>query len=305
MNITWKNCFRVGISAFLLFLGIYYWNGISSFFGDAVNALAPIIVGLSIAYVLNLLMKFYERHYFSKFSDKKFIIKSRRIVCLSGALLTLLGIIALIIYLVVPELISCVSFLVAEIPPFIQKALRSEWVDEVLPASVIAKLSSIDWMTSITKIVETATSGLGGAVGAVVNAVTSIFSIIVTVVISIIFSVYLLYSKDMLKNQSKRLLSSYMNRSYVAKVMHVIRVINDCFRRYIVGQCLEAVILGILCILGMLIFRFPYAGMIGTLIGFTALIPVAGAFIGAGVGALMILTVSPIKALLFIVFIID
>ena len=79
---------------------------------------------------------------------------------------------------------------------------------------------------------------------------------------------------------------------------------DDCFHRYIVGQCTEAVILGVLCTVGMLIFRFPYAPMIGALIGFTALIPVAGAYIGAAVGAIMILTVSPLKALLFLVFIV-
>ena len=225
-------------------------------------------------------------------------------MCLTGAIRTLFGIIALIIYLVVPELISCVSFLVAEIPPMIQKLLKSELIRDILPADVIAKLSSIDWMSNISKIVETVSASIGGAVGAVVSAVTSVLSIIVTVFISLIFSVYLLYSKNTLRRQARRLLNSYLPKSYDSGVMHVLRVLNDCFHRYIVGQCIEAVILGILCILGMLIFRFPYAAMIGTLIGFTALIPVVGAFIGAGVGALMILTVSPLKALLFIVFII-
>ena len=76
------------------------------------------------------------------------------------------------------------------------------------------------------------------------------------------------------------------------------------FRRFLVGQCTEAVILGLLCMAGMLLFRFPYATMVGALIGFTALIPVAGAYIGAGVGAFMIFTVSPVKALLFLVFIV-
>ncbi len=304
MNITWKNCFRVGISAFLLFLCVYYWKGISGFLGTAVGTTTPIIAGLSIAYVLNLLMTFYERHYFPKFSDKKWVAASRRPVCLTGAILTLLGIIALIIYLVVPELFSCVSFLVSEIPPLIQRTLKSEWLGDLLPANIIAQLSSIDWMSNITKIVETVSSSIGGAVGVVVSAVTSVVSVVVTVFISFIFSVYLLYGKDSLKRQSRRLLDSYLPKNRTSKFMHVLRVLNDCFRRYIVGQCLEAVILGLLCMIGMLIFRFPYAGMIGALIGFTALIPVAGAFIGAGVGALMILTVSPIKALLFIVFII-
>ena len=86
--------------------------------------------------------------------------------------------------------------------------------------------------------------------------------------------------------------------------MHWLSIFNDSFHRFIVGQCTEAVILGVLCILGMLIFRFPYAMMIGTLVGFTALIPIAGSYIGAIVGAIMILTVSPLKSLLFLLFIV-
>ena len=81
-------------------------------------------------------------------------------------------------------------------------------------------------------------------------------------------------------------------------------ILNDCFHKFIVGQCIEAVVLGLLCTIGMTIFKFPYATMIGALIAFTALIPVAGAYIGAGVGAFMILTVSPMQALLFLVFIV-
>ena len=83
----------------------------------------------------------------------------------------------------------------------------------------------------------------------------------------------------------------------------MLNTVNGCFRRFVVGQCTEAVILGLLCMAGMLLLGFPYATMVGTLIGFTALIPVAGAYIGAGVGAFMIFTVSPVKALLFLLFI--
>ena len=86
--------------------------------------------------------------------------------------------------------------------------------------------------------------------------------------------------------------------------MHVLSIFNGSFHSYIVGQCMEAVILGVLCTLGMLVFKFPYAGMIGALVGCTALIPIAGAYIGAAVGAIMMLTISPIKALLFLLFIV-
>ena len=96
----------------------------------------------------------------------------------------------------------------------------------------------------------------------------------------------------------------YMSTGLCANVHHVLSVLNECFHKYIVGQCTEALILGGLCTLGMLILQLPYATMTGAVIAFTALIPVAGAYIGAGVGAFMILTVSPVKAIIFLIFIV-
>ena len=147
-------------------------------------------------------------------------------------------------------------------------------------------------------------AGLGSAAGAVFATVSSVVSSLVNIFLAIIFAVYLLLSRDSLQQQGRRLLACYLPQKVNRKVLHWLQVFNDCFHRYIVGQCLEAVILGALCILGMTIFRFPYAMMIGTLIGFTALIPIAGAYIGAGVGAVMILTQSPLKALLFLLFVV-
>jgi len=301
--ITWKNCLKVGVSAFVLFLCIYYWKGISGILASVIGALTPVFIGFAIAYVLNILMSFYERHYFPK-SKKKLVKLSRRPVCLTGAFLTLAGIIALIVILVVPELVSCVKFLVSEIPPLIERILKTEFVRENLPKDILSKLSGIDWMSYISKFIDTVGSGLGNALGAVVSAVTSAVSVIVTALLSIIFSLYLLAGKDKLCSQSKRLCKSYVPEKATDRLSYTVKVFDECFHNYIVGQCTEAVILGVLCTLGMLIFRFPYAPMIGTLVGFTALIPVAGAYIGAGVGAVMMLTESPLKALLFLVFII-
>ncbi len=304
MNITWKNCFRICASIFVLFLCMYYWEAISGLLSVALGAATPILIGLAIAYVLNILMSFYERHYFPKFTGKKVVEKSRRGVCLVGAILTLMGIIALVVYLVVPELVSCVKFLVAEIPPLIKALLESKWVKELLPADTLSQLASVDWMAYISQIVQTIGSGLGDAVNAVISAVTSVISVIVTIFISLIFSIYLLYGRDTLQRQGQRAMRNYLPEKLTKKSMHCLAVLNDSFHRYIVGQCTEAVILGVLCTVGMLIFRFPYAGMIGTLVGFTALIPIAGAYIGAGAGAIMILTESPVKAILFLVFIV-
>ena len=304
MTVSWKNCFRVGLSVFLLFLCIYYWSAVSGFLGKLMNALWPLILGLIIAYALNILMSFYERHYFTKKADSKFVSKSRRPVCLMGAILTLFAIVALVIRLVVPELVSCVKFLVSEVPPAIEKLLASRWVNETIPQNILDSLSTIDWEGYIAKLAKTIGSGLGSAAGAVINAVTSVVSSVVTFAIGLIFSIYLMYVRDTLQGQAKRFMSLYIPSRWVDKLMHWLSILNDSFHHFIVGQCTEAVILGVLCVLGMLIFRFPYAMMIGTLVGFTALIPIAGAYIGAIVGAVMILTVSPLKSLLFLLFII-
>lgn len=146
-------------------------------------------------------------------------------------------------------------------------------------------------------------NGFGGVMSSVVSVVSSVFSGIVTVLVALIFSIYLLLDKEKIISQVKRLISTYIPNGD-KKIFYVLHTLNDSFHRFIVGQCTEAVVLGVLCMIGMAVFRFPYAMMIGVLIGFTALIPVAGAYIGAGVGAFMILTESPIQAVLFLIFIV-
>ncbi|MGN1001816.1 MAG: AI-2E family transporter [Oscillospiraceae bacterium] len=304
MKIDWKTCFRVGLSIFVLFLCIYYWSAVSSFLGLLLHALSPLLVGLVIAYVLNILMSFYEKRYFPQKAGVPAVEKTRRPVCLIAAILTLLLVILLIVWLVVPELVSCVRFLISEIPPAVEKLLKSEFVASILPSDILARLSGIDWAAYASKAIQVLLSGIGDAAGVLFSAVSSVVSALSTAFISIIFSIYLLLARDRLQRQCRRVLSCLLRPRWFEALYYRLGVFNDCFRRYIVGQCTEAVILGVLCVVGMLIFRFPYAGMIGALVGFTALIPIVGAFIGAGVGAFMILTRSPFQALLFIVFIV-
>lgn len=302
--VTWKNCFRIGVSALILFLCIRFSGGVLGFIGVLFGALAPVIIGGVIAYLVNILMSFYERHYFPKSSHKKFIAKSRRAVCMPAAILTLIAIISLIFGLVIPELINCIRIFIKVIPSFIDKLLQNEVVNGVIPEMIVDKLDSINWQTLIEKGISIFTQGVGGAVDVLFSTIATIASGVVTAFLSIIFAVYLLVSKEKLQSQGGRLLSVYLREKWYSKVMHWLEVINDCFHKYIVGQCIEAVILGVLCMIGMSIIRLPYAAMIGALVGFTALIPVAGAYIGAGVGAVLILTVSPVKALVFIIFLV-
>ena len=140
--------------------------------------------------------------------------------------------------------------------------------------------------------------------GAAVSAAVSVFSGAVTLLLALIFSIYLLLGKEKLGSQFHRLMLRYVKPGIYVKMRYVLSVLNDSFHKYIVDQCTEAVILGALCTAGMLVLNLPYATMTGAVIAFTALIPVAGAYIGAGIGAFMILTVSPVKAIIFLIFIV-
>lgn len=297
-----KECKRlvpIGICVFLLYLCIHYWPTVETVAGKLFHAVSSLLLGCVMAYLMNILMSFYERHYFPK-SQRKLAIKSRRPVCLVGAALTLVAILAFVVGLVMPELVACVQTLIEQIPAGLAMLEQNTSISALIPEDWAARLQAMDWQKIITQGAELVASGVSG----IFSVVTSTVSAIASGFIGLIFSFYLLAGKDRIKGQCHRLLRSYVPAPKRARLRRIWVVFDDSFRRYIVGQCLEAVILGVLCALGMMIFRFPYAGMIGALVGVTALVPIAGAYIGAGVGAIMILTVSPIKALLFLVFIV-
>jgi len=221
-----------------------------------------------------------------------------------ASFLTLLLIVAFVVRMVLPQLVSCVQLIAKQIPVVIDDLLANKELMKWIPEDLTASLSNIDWESRYSDIVKFLASGASGIAGTAVSVMSSLISSVVTWVIALIFAIYLLTGKERLQGQIKRLADTYLRQSWNEKIQYVLSVFNNCFRSFIIGQCTEAVILGTLCIIGMLNLRLPYAVMVGALIGITALIPVAGAYIGAGVGAFMILTVSPIKALVFLIFII-
>lgn len=302
MQTETKKYLKIGVIALILYLTAQNWLIVAGAFTTILSAASPLIVGGVIAYLVNIIMSFFERHWFPK-SQKKAVVKSRRILCLIFAVLAMLAIVALVVLLVVPQLWDAVALLLNEVPEYIKKAV--DWTEslEILPEDIFAMLENIDWKSQVSKIISTVTSGVGSVVGVAVNVVASVFSGVFNALLSVIFALYLLFGKERLGRQCKKVMTRYLKPGINEKILHVLAVINDCFHKYIVGQCTEAIILGTLCTVGMLIFRFPYATMVGALVAFTALIPVAGAYIGAGVGAFMIMTVDPMKAILFLVYI--
>lgn len=303
MKLDIKTCLRAGITIFLLYLCIHYWPAAAGTGRLILGAAMPLILGAGMAYFVNILMTFYERHIFGRASSGV-RMKARRPLCMALAFATLVIIVVLLMVLVIPELVSCIRVIVSGVPGVISEF--TAWCEKqgILPETIADSLARIDWKSRMADIVRVLTAGVGSTVNVIVTTVTSVVSGFVTFFMALIFSIYLLLGKETLGRQLEKIMERYLKEKVNRRIRYVAGVVNDCFHRYIVGQCTEAVILGVLCMLGMLLLRLPYATMIGALIGFTALIPVAGAYIGAFVGAFMIVTVAPVKALIFLVFIV-
>ncbi len=298
-----KNLLKIAGVVFALYLLIHYWSGMANIFKAAFAAVLPLLIGTALAYPLNILMSFFERHLLSK-SDNKFVVKARRGISLTLAFLTLISIIALLIALVVPQLTKCIKMLIDLIPGALEFVVAKLDEFEFVPQDIIAALSKIDWQSKITSIISTVSSGVGSVMSVVVSTVSTVVSGVTTAVLAIIFAVYVLLYKDKLASQLKTLLKHYVPEKITEKIYYVSHIANDSFHKFIVAQCTEALILGGLCTIGMFILRLPYAAMIGAVTVVTAFIPVVGALLGGAIGAFLILMESPVKALIFLVFII-
>ena len=302
VNIKWKTCFKIGVSAFILFLCIYYWQTAVNYLLVIAGSLISLLIGGVIAYIVNILMSFLESHYFAD-SNKKYVIKSRRPVCMIVSFLIVLLIVVLVIALVVPELIKSISMIINRLPVAFRNLSENELVTKYLPV-ISEYISNINWNEIVNRAQRFFTDNFGGMAGNLISTVSTVFSSVLNFVLGLIFSIYLLLSKDRLCAQAKEIMEHYVKKSWNDKIQYVLTILNRNFHRFIVGQCTEAVILGVLCAVGMVIFRFPYAIMIGVLVGFTALIPVVGAYVGAAAGIFMMLTISTMKALMFVIFIV-
>lgn len=304
MKLSWKTCFRAGVTVILVFLFIFYFGSVQAFLTKAVGAAIPLLAGCVIAYVINILMMFYERHYFPH-SKKKFFTKTRRPVCMIVAAISLVAIIVLVISLIVPQLTMCVQLLATKTLPdaFNLTVAKLEKLGFV-PERIMNSIRGVEWESFFGQVFEKLSAYFGSMMDMLVNAVKSVFSVVVGTVLSIIFAFYLLVSKDRLIRQCGDLLDSYCKPKVSKKIRYIGMVLNESFHKYIVGQSTEAVIIGLLCMLGMKILGLPYESMIGALVAFTALIPIVGAYVGALVGTFIIAMYDPMDALIFLIFII-
>ncbi len=293
----------IGIIAAAVWLFVMHVTTVIGAVSMILTAAAPLMLGVVIAYILNILLNRIERIYFPK-SKEQSVIKSRRPVCIALSFAALAVILALLVKLVVPELASTIRLMAEEIPPAAE-AVRL-WAiahSEEIPAiQESLENLNIDWESTIRKVLEVVVAGAGGIVTSVVSVVGNLFGVVTKLLIGTIFAIYLLSAKETLAKQGDNIMKAYLKPETRTKILYVLKTLHETFTSFIVGQLTEAVIIGSLCALGMTLLQLPYAVMTGAVVGVTALIPVVGAYIGAAVGAFMVFTVNPMQAVVFVIF---
>lgn len=292
------------LCAALLALIVKYSDQIFQAVRMAMTLLMPIFIGCAIAYVLNLLIVRLEQlPALAKESSP--LYRLRRVLSICGALIIIVAVLVLLVAIIIPQLVDAFRVMLLGIPPLLDEF--SKWISSFgNPTPQIQQwLNSLDinWPQFLEKAGSYLTSGVGNIFSSAVSIVSSVGGVVMQFIIAFIFALYLLAGKERLAGQFRSLAEVYLKEKTYQRLMYLLSTANDTFSKFFIGQFTEAIVIGVLCTLGMLLFRFPYATMVGTLVGATALLPVVGAYLGAGVGAFMILTVNPLQAVAFLIFI--
>lgn len=288
----------------LLYLGAMKFEAVWNTFLRILGILQPFIVGGCIAFILGIPMKFIEENIFKKSRPhKKVFTKLIRPLSILLSILFVVGIILIVIFTIEPQLEITVVNLIDTIPGFINRV--SVWVNETInnnpQLQEVFSEYSIDW-NHVSKLIMTyAQDFFSGTVSSATGIVSSILDAVTTIIIGFVFAIYLLANKETHSRQAKKLCYSFLKRKKADRFIAVFQLTHETFSRFISGQCLEAVILGMMFFITLTILRYPYTLLIGVLISFTALIPILGAWIGSAISFVLIFMVNPIQALWFIV----
>lgn len=295
-----KNIILIITYIALIIFVLVNFEKILSILGYIINIFSPFIFGAIVAFVLNVLVNFIERKLFGKVKKKTWL-KIKRPLSIAISVVLVIFIIVFIMNLLIPQLKNSVSLFTDSLPTY-KEDIINIMNKFNLEETTIKKVS--DYLDNFGKVITDYIKGNSKDVITVTTEVaTSLIAIISKAVIAIVFAIYIIAQKETLKRQFNKLMSAYLKPRTVNRINKYASMANTTFSNFVTGQCLEALIFGSLCFLGMLILRLPYATTIAVLLGFTALIPVFGAFIGTFLGAFLILMISPIKAIMFVVFI--
>lgn len=302
-NENTKQILFIIVFAIVVYTGFQNISTIFSYIGIILGIFIPFFIGGSIAFVLNIPMKAIENKIINiNFLKKhKISIKISRPVSLVLSVVLVTGIVAGVINIVVPQLVTTFHSIGNNIYVFIPKAV--DFFETVVKsdeaAYYIEQLKNWDWKTVFSYIENFLKSG-GNVLNSTIGVVRTIFSTTVNIIIGLIFAIYILLQKEKLSVQCVKILFAIVPKKYAVKTIDIAKMTYGIFSSFVTGQCLEACILGTMFFIVLSICRMPYSLLIGVLIAFTALIPIVGAFIGCFISALLILMISPIKAVIFV-----
>ncbi|MEG0961437.1 MAG: AI-2E family transporter [Lachnospiraceae bacterium] len=299
----------LGIITFTLVLLAFLTNlkSVSEYVDFLWGILFPFVLGGTIAFILNIPMSALERagaRWKVKNSRaKKWKEKLTRPISMVLSILFVFFLINVVIGVVVPQLGKTVDSVGVAMTTALPKV--QSWLEQVFreQEEVVAFISSIDfdWKTWLNSVKDFALSGAGNVLSYTMSATMIVVNGVLTFFIAFVFALYILMQKENLGRQVHKLITAIFPAKVVERVTYICALANKTFSKFITGQCIEALILGTMFFVSMLILRLPYAMMVGVLISFTALIPMVGAFIGCVVGALLILMVNPMQALIFVI----
>ncbi|WP_297633257.1 AI-2E family transporter [uncultured Clostridium sp.] len=272
------------------------------------SMMTPIFVAIALAFILNLVVKFLENKLVYKFFLKKKTNKNKGIVrglCIILAIIIIFGIIATVSFVVIPKVIDSLIQIAGYAPKYLislENTLekwfhisnKSDLVNGIYKEAIGA------WKNILSVGTTVITSGLSS----ILSFTISFTSGVVDFIMSLILAIYMLYSKEMLIRQSKKVIYALLRKNEADKIVSVIKTLNTSFASFITGQCTEAFIIAVLAFILMTILRIPYALLIACLLGVTGVIPILGAFIGTIPAILLLLMISPIKALTFLIAIV-
>ena len=268
----------------------------------------PLFAGLAIAFVLTQPCAFFRRHLDRALGGTPLAKASVPLAVLLSYLL-LFGVVAALVAFVIPQFVSSVGTFLSNLEGYMRQA--QVWVNSFMEWFNVEgqALTGMDQLLSrldqvLRNVFNSTLDALSNVVPFLLNFTTNLVSVVVTSVLALVFSIYMLAGKDTLLGQCRRVLKAYLPKPLCDAVLDVTALTAGTFSRFVTGQVTEAIILGCLTFLGMLLLRLDYAPLISVLIGVSALVPIVGAYVGAATSALLLLMVSPMKALIFLVFLV-
>ena len=304
-----KRIIFIIFAAAVIFWSVLNYSIIISAVRWVIGVLSPLIIGLCFAFILNLLLRPLESGWdwlFLRKGDSPTAKKLKRPVSIFISIILTLGAIVAVFFIIIPEVSRTLRTIIDALPGYFEE-LKAWWkgLSEFLAEySVILPELNFENTAIIAKLTEFVTSSGEMIFNHTINTTTAIVTAVFNIFIGFAFCIYLLAGKERLIGQSKRTLTAALSEKRAKRIFAFFSRVNDSFSHFVTGQVVEAIIIGLLCFIGMLILGLPYATVVSVLVGVTALIPILGAYIGTAIGALLILVESPIKALWFIVFII-